>query len=285
MNFLIVGAGYTGLSVLKSLPEGSAAYISRSKKNTLSSIYHIIDLDSCASNSIQISSPYALLYTVPPDPNKQKDDRLTHLLEIISPKPDRIVYLSSTGVYGDQEGCLVSENQLPKPETNRAKKRLQAEIYLENWCNKYKIKLVILRVSGIYGPNRLGLEKLEKEYSIINEDEAKPSNRIHIRDLTNCCIAALTEKNASGIYNISDGDFRSNSWFVKTICKLKGINQPREISHEEALKTWNKSRVSFLTESRRLDTKKLNKELKVKLLYKNPLEGIKASLINQNKDN
>jgi hypothetical protein len=66
---------------------------------------------------------------------------------------------------------------------------------------------------------------------------------------------------------------------------LKGINQPREISHEEALKTWNKSRVSFLTESRRLDTKKLNKELKVKLLYKNPLEGIKASLINQNKDN
>ena len=285
MNFLIVGAGYTGISVIKNLPQGNITYISRSKKKTLNCNYHTIDLDDYASSSIQISSPYALLYTVPPNPNEDEDSRLAHLLEIISSKPDRIVYMSSTGIYGNQKGRLVDENQLPNPRTDRAKKRLQAEIYLENWCIKNKIKLIILRVAGIYGPNRLGLERIKKDNSIIKEEEAKPSNRIHIKDLTNCCIAALIKKNASGIYNISDGDFRSNSWFIKKICELKGINLPLEISHEEALKTWNKSRLSFLNESRRLDTRKLDRELKVKLLYKNPVQGIKASLINDKNNN
>ena len=95
MNFLIVGAGYTGISVIKNLPQGNITYISRSKKKTLNCNYHTIDLDDYASSSIQISSPYALLYTVPPNPNEDEDSRLAHLLEIISSKT---IWSEGTGI-------------------------------------------------------------------------------------------------------------------------------------------------------------------------------------------
>ena len=186
--------------------------------------------------------------------------------------------MSSSGVYGNQDGKLINELTPLNPQTRRAKKRVAAEQLLYNWCSKKNIKLIILRVSGIYGPNRLGLNRINKSSTIINEDEAKSSNRIHVEDLTTCCIAALKNINASGIYNISDGDFRSNSWFIKKLCELKNLPSPREITIKEAMLTWSKKRISFLKESRRLDNRRLRDDLKIKLLYNNAEKGIKASL-------
>jgi len=276
MNFVIVGAGYTGLSVIKKLSNDYTTYITRSFKG-FKCASKIIDLDDNI-NSIDLQGPYNLLYTVPPNPNLEIDNRLPSLLNNISTLPNRFVYISTSGVYGNHYGRLVNELTSPKPQTTRAKKRVVAEQYLNDWCYKKNIELIVLRVSGIYGPQRLGLERINKNLTIINENEAMISNRIHIDDLTTSCIGALKDKKASGIYNISDGDFRSNTWFIKKLCELKGIPSPKEISYEEAIQTWDKKRVSFLKESRRLDNRKLRDDLKIKLLYSNAEKGIKASL-------
>ncbi len=277
MKFVIVGAGYTGLSVIKRLSKNNTMYISRTRNESLSYDCEIIDLDNDI-NPIKIEIPYTLLYTVPPNPRMEIDSRLPSFLKNISPLPKRIVYMSTSGVYGDQDGRLVNELITPEPQTTRAKKRLVAEQFLNHWCSKKDIQLIILRVSGIYGPERLGLDRIDKDLTIINEHETTSSNRIHIDDLTTCCIAALENKNASGIYNISDGNFRSNTWFIKKLCELKNLPPPREISREEALRSWSKKRISFLRESRCLDTRKLHEELEIKLLYADAEIGIKASI-------
>ena len=116
----------------------------------------------------------------------------------------RFVYLSTSGVYGDRSGKLTDELIETNPQTQRAKKRVEAEVFLEKWCDKNNVRLVILRVSGIYGPKRLGINRLNKNFTVISESEAKPGNRIHISDLVSCCINALKKKNLSKIYNISD---------------------------------------------------------------------------------
>ena len=277
MKFVIAGAGYTGLSVIKRLSKENTTYISRTKHDFPDCNCKIIDLDN-EINPIKLETPYVLLYTIPPNPSMDIDIRLSSLLKNISPSPKRIVYMSTSGVYGNQDGKLINELIKPNPKTNRAKKRLAAEQFLYHWCSIKNIELIILRVSGIYGPDRLGLDRIDKDFTIINEHETTSSNRIHIEDLTTCCIAALENINASGIYNISDGDFRSNTWFIKKLCELKNLPPPKEIKREEALSSWSKKRISFLEESRCLDTKKLHKELKIKLLYGNAEKGIKASI-------
>ena len=277
MNFFIAGTGYTGLSVTKELPPERTVCLSRSKNTSVNCQSLSIDLDE-PTNMIEVPKPFSLLYTIPPSSNDDKDLRLIRFLKAITSAPKKIVYISSSGVYGNRQGALTDEFVMPTPKTKRAKKRLQSERFLKDWCDERSIDLIVLRVTGIYGPGRLGLDKIKKGLTIITKDEAKPSNRIHIEDLTSCCLNALTKNNIKGIYNISDGDHRSQSWFVKTICHQMRLNMPTEISKNEAQKTWNKKRLTFLEESRRIDTKKMRKDLLVKLRYPDAEKGIREIL-------
>jgi nucleoside-diphosphate-sugar epimerase len=277
MNFFIAGTGYTGLSVTKELPPERTVCLSRSKNTSINCHSLLIDLDT-PIDKIEIAKPFSILYTIPPNPNEDKDFRLKRFLKAITSVPKRIVYISSSGVYGNRQGALTDEFVTPTPKTKRATKRLQSEKFLKDWCNEKVIELIILRVTGIYGPGRLGVDKIKKGLTIIKRDEAKPSNRIHIEDLTSCCVNALTKSKIKGIYNISDGDHRSQSWFVKTICHQMKLNMPTEISKNEAKKTWNKKRLTFLEESRRIDTKKMRKDLLEKLRYPDAEKGIREIL-------
>ncbi|MEC9415789.1 MAG: NAD-dependent epimerase/dehydratase family protein [Pseudomonadota bacterium] len=277
MNFVIMGAGYTGLSVAKKLPPERTVCISRSKNISINCRSLSIDLDR-STDKIESPELFSVLYTIPPNPNIDKDLRLIKFLKAITTAPKRIVYISSSGVYGDRQGALTDESVKPAPKTKRAIKRLQSEKFLKNWCNERNIELIILRVAGIYGPGRLGVDKIKKGLTVIKKDEEQPSNRIHIEDLTSCCINALTKRKIKGIYNISDGNHKSQSWFVKTICHQMKLNMPTEISRKKAKNTWNQKRLTFLEESRRIDTRKMRKDLLDKLRYPDPEKGIREIL-------
>ena len=88
----------------------------------------------------------------------------------------------------------------------------------------------------------------------------------------------MSGKAPPGIYNVGDGDHRSNYWFRRTVASIAGLSAPPEISLQDARKTWSAKRLSFLNESRRLDTQKLHKELNVELRYADAEDGIRASL-------
>ena len=276
MDTLIVGTGYTGQRVLARLPAGSAVGLSRSPV-TSNQPHFVFDID--ADERLPLTPPdgYAVLYTVPPA-GPERDERLAAFLELLSPPPSRFVYISTTGVYGDCDGRRVTESTPVHPENGRSRARVAAERQLLDWSAGNGCDAVILRAPGIYGPGRLGIDRIRAAEPVIAESEAHPGNRIHVDDLASCCIAALDPGVPAGIYNVGDGDHRSGTAFTRNVADVCGLEMPPEISREEAGKRFSPMRLSFLSESRIVDTARMRDTLGVIPRYADPVDGIRASL-------
>ena len=271
MITLFVGAGYTGTRVLKRLPDALALGRSRSGDERL-------DLDRDERLRITLPEEYAVIYSVPPASDLPGDPRLGRFLAMLPHPPARFVYLSTTGVYGNREGARVDEASKPRPEAARAERRLAAERMLVEWCTGRHTTAVVLRVPGIYGPGRLGTEGIRSAMPVLEEKDANPGNRIHVDDLATCCIAALSPEVRDGVYNVGDGDHRSGTWFTNEVARQAGLLPPPAISLAEAQKTFSPMRLSFLRESRIVDTTKMREVLGVTPKYADAADGIAASL-------
>lgn len=253
---LVVGVGYTGSRLLNVLTRGEG--ISR------------------GHDWSDYGTPEAtpnIVYTAPP-----AEGYLESILEHLDPAPRRFVYISTTGVYGNRDGDLVSELDDPAPESPRAERRVGAELQLESWCIQHAVELVILRVPGIYGPGRLGIDRIREGVPVLAEEDANPGNRIHVDDLVSCCVAALHHSTPAGIYNVGDGDTRSSTWFANEVARQCGLPTPPTVSRAEAEKSFSKKRLSFLRESRRLDLRRMRDILGVIPQYRDASSGIAASL-------
>ena len=119
---------------------------------------------------------------------------------------------------------------------------------------------------------------MRKGEAIVREDEAGISNRIHVDDLVAACIAAITNPEARGVYNITDGTAVSASTFLRTLAELAGLPPPPQVSMVEAQLTFSPERLTFLNESRRVSNERMLKHLGVKLRYPDFVEGIRQSL-------
>ena len=276
MITLFVGAGYTGARVLARLPEAVALGRSRPGDERL-------DLDRDERLRIALPAEYAVIYSVPPASDQPGDPRLGRFLALLPHPPARIVYLSTTGVYGNRDGERVDEGSEPRPESARTERRLAAERLLAEWCTANGTTAVVLRVPGIYGPGRLGTERVREAMPVIRDAEANPGNRIHVDDLATCCIAALSPDVPDGIYNVGDGDHRSGTWFTSEVARQAGLPPPPAISLADAQQTFSPMRLSFLRESRVVDTTKMREVLGVTPRYTNAADGIAASLAEENK--
>jgi len=125
----------------------------------------------------------------------------------------------------------------------------------------------------------LGVENLRAGKEVLHESESDPGNRIHVDDLAACCIAAMTSSKAPGIYNVADGDFRSPTWFAQTVAAMANLEPPAKITRAQAQSSLSATRLSFFSESRKLDTTKMREVLMFSPAYANAEDGIRASLI------
>ena len=271
MITLFVGAGYTGSRVLECLPEALGLGRSRPGDERL-------DLDRDERLRITPPRQYAVIYSVPPAPDQAGDPRLARFLALLPHPPARIIYLSTTGVYGNREGQRVDESSEPHPESAHTERRLAAEQMLAEWCTGSGTTAVVLRVPGIYGPGRLGTNRIRNAMPVIRDEDANPGNRIHVDDLAACCIAALSTDVPDGIYNVGDGDHRSGTWFANEVARQAGLPAPPAISMAEAQETFSPMRLSFLRESRIVDTTRMREVLGVTPKYGDAADGIAASL-------
>jgi nucleoside-diphosphate-sugar epimerase len=269
---LIVGVGYTGRRLLAVLGT-DALGLSRSGGDHGT---HRYDLDADSPEPVVIAKATAIVYTVPPAGDD--DGRLDALLSSLSVPPSRFVYLSTTGVYGDHRGELVDESMPAAPATDRARHRVAAERRLERWAREHDVTLVVLRVPGIYGPGRLGLDRIRERLPVIDDSEAGPGNRIHVDDLVSAIRAALDAGTPAGVYNVGDGDNRSATAFTAEVARQAGLDMPPRISMREARQTFSPMRLSFLKESRRLDLTRMQTVLKPVLRYTDAADGIAAAL-------
>ena len=275
MFTIVAGTGYTGRRVLERLPADQAVGLSRSPVDT-SRTFHEVDFDAITALPIELPDRYAVLYTCPP--GGDADDRLRRFLTLLAPAPTRFVYISTTGVYGDCKGAVVTEESPVNPGNRMSKPRVVAEGLLHSWAAEKGCELVVLRSPGIYGPGRLGVERIREGDAYLDNADANPGNRIHADDLATCCLAAISEDTPSGTYNVGDGDHRTPTWFAEEVARQAGLPEPRKISWAEAEKEFSPMRLAFLSSSRIVDTTRMREVLGVTPRYANPEDGIKASL-------
>lgn len=220
----------------------------------------------------------AIVYLTPPPTVGESDLRLDRFLQVAIVPPKTFVYMSTTGVYGNAGDGLVDESTPVMPLTDRARRRVSAEEMTRVWCHERRVRRVVLRVPGIYGPERLPLERLRKSEPVVRLEDAGIGNRIHVDDLVTACEAAIENQEARGVYNVTDGNSISSTSFIDMVAQLSGLPRPPRVSMEEAQLTFSPERLSFLNESRRVGNERMLKHLGVKLRYADLEAGIRASL-------
>lgn len=282
MNFLILGCGALGKKVAaRALAEGDQVLAVRRNDDSLSGIKSLtIDFDKEPPGYPQVPFADVVFVFFPPPPKGQQDFRSSHAIEMLnqwSHPPRRIVVLSTTAVYGDCNGEWIDENRHPNPQTDRGKRRLDAEQQWSRWATDKDCECVILRVAGIYGPDKLPRARLLRRDPMLSELNAPYSNRIHIDDLATICFAAAS-KGGSDTYNVSDGQPTTMLDYFNNVADCLQLPRPPQISMKDAQQQLTAGMLSYLNESRRLNNKKMLQQLGVRLKYPDLKSGLSVCI-------
>src|SRR5687768_16300227 len=285
-HILIAGCGYVGQRLAARLRDRfeitalvrsneKAAALERQGLKTV-----VIDLDRprLGSSIPERLDQEAIVYLTPPPGAGESDLRLDRFLHLAIVPPKTFVYMSTTGVYGDMDGGFVDESTPVQPRTERARRRVSAEEMTRVWCTERRVRRVVLRVPGIYVSGRLPLDRLQQREPVVCPEDAGISNRIHVDDLVTACELAVVNKEARGVYNVTDGNSISSTAFFDAVARIAGLPCPPRVSMEEAQLTFSPERLSFLNESRRVGNERMLKHLGVRLKYADIDAGIRASL-------
>ena len=282
---LVVGCGYVGRRLARTLgDEGSVTGVVRSEGSAEvlagEGIQPLIaDLDAATPPPLPLAGE-AVFYFAPPPRSGRKDARMARFLGACErdAAPCRIVYISTTGVYGDCGGEWVDETRPVNPAEDRAWRRVDAERRLQRWSEATGSEVVILRVPGIYGPGRLPLARLKKRLPLVRAEEAPWTNRIHVDDLVNVCLAAMACGRPGAIYHAADGHPSTMVDYFNRIADLTGLPRPPQVTLAEAERVLSPGMLAYMRESRRIANRRMRGELGVELRYPTLEEGLLACL-------
>lgn len=261
-------AGMTVRCLVRSA--ASAAQLDQSGLDALAS-----DLDRQPPEPGFLQGHDRIHYLAPTPTSGTTDPRMQRFLAALPPTGrHRLVYISTTGVYGDCGGEWVDEGRQANPQVDRARRRFDAEQQLLGWRAANGGQVIILRVAGIYGPGKLPLERIEKQVPMIAERDAPWTNRIHIDDLVSVCEAAMLQGRDGEIYNVSDGSPGNMRDYFDRVADHFGLPRPPVIGLDEAQASLSPGMLSYLGESRRLDNRKMLRDLGVTLRYPDLVSGL-----------
>jgi nucleoside-diphosphate-sugar epimerase len=188
--------------------------------------------------------------------------------------PQHLVYISTTGVYGDCAGALIDETRALHPQTGRARRRVDAERHLREWGRRSGVRISVLRAPGIYSESRLPLKRLAEGVPALLADEDGYSNHVHAQDLARMAVAALRFGHAGRMYNASDDSVLKMGEYFDLVADHCGLPRPPRLSRAEANTRIAPNMLSFMNESRRLSNRRLKTELRFKLRYPTVRDGI-----------
>jgi nucleoside-diphosphate-sugar epimerase len=219
----------------------------------------------------------AVLHLAPPAGEGDQDTRTANLLAALETRrilPARIVYVSTSGVYGDCGGARVDEARPIAPQTARARRRADAERRLALWCSSRGVCLVVLRVPGIYAADRLPLARLRAATPVLCAADDVYTNHIHADDLAAIAARALEHDAPDGIYNAADdSEIRMADW-LDLVAERHALPKPARLTREQVKACVAPELYSFMSESRRLDNSRLKQRLGVQLTYATVYEGL-----------
>jgi len=191
--------------------------------------------------------------------------------------PQQLVYLSTSGVYGDCGGEAVAETRPPRPRTERARRRADAERQLRTWGRRCGVRAVILRVPGIYAADRLPLARLERGTPALAPEDDAYVNHVHADDLARIVVAALHRGGPGRMYNAADDAPMRMGDYFDLVARHFGLPRPPRVTRLEAGRAVPQNLLSFMQESRRLVNRRLKQELRCALRYPTAEHGIAAA--------
>ncbi|MFL6582553.1 MAG: SDR family oxidoreductase [Burkholderiales bacterium] len=285
-RLLIIGCGEVGLRLAKALKGRWRIYAlthtkARFSELRIAGITPVSgDLDQPDTLTRIGALSQDIVHLAPPPGSGDRDTRTTHLIRALAKGgslPQRFIYISTSGVYGDCAGEVVVETRRAHPVSDRAKRRLDAEKQVRGWGAQSGVQVSILRVPGIYCAGRLPIARLQSGMPAILPERDPYTNHIHADDLANTLLAALIRGRGGRTYNASDDCWIKMGDYFDIVAEQFDLPKPPRVSWEVAQKELPERLLSFMGESRRLANGRLKKELRVRLRYPSAQHGVVAA--------
>jgi nucleoside-diphosphate-sugar epimerase len=224
----------------------------------------------------------AVIHSAPPPAEGQGDPRTTRLLARLQrgkSLPRQLIYISTSGVYGDCDGSRVDETRTVAAKSARAARRVDAERRLRRFGRHLggRCRVCILRAPGIYAGDRLPLDRLRRGLPLMLHAEDSHTNHIHAEDLGRACIAALSHGRSNRVYNINDDSALAMGEWFDLLADRFGLPRSARLPREEVQRRVPAMQWSFMSESRRLDNTRMKRELRLRLHYPTVAAGIAAA--------
>ena len=286
-RLLIVGCGDIGLRVAGLLAHKLSVRALTSQPARLSALRAagitplLGNLDHAPTLRRLAGVAPRVLHLAPPAGQGARDGRTLALLRALRLRaaPAALVYMSTSGVYGDCAGAWVDEVRALAPSTARAHRRVDAEAHVRFLGRALRVRTSVLRVPGIYAPNREGgtpLARLRSGTPVLEAADDVYTNHIHADDLARACVLALWRGKPQRAYNINDDAVLKMGDYFTAAAALYGVPVPPRISRARAALEIAPMQLSFMSESRRMVNTRMKRELGLRLQFPHVLGGLAA---------
>ncbi len=271
-RLLILGCGDVGMRLLPLLRERFRVFALTSQPSRCADLRAagavpiVADLDHPDSLPRLARLARVIVHLAPPQSSGDQDCRTRRLCAIL-PEGVQLVYVSTSGVYGDCGGAAIDETRPVKPRNPRAVRRVDAEQVLRAWARRTHSRVTILRVPGIYAADRLPLERLKKSSPALLAEEDVYTNHIHADDLARIIVRALMRGLPGRVYHaVDDSDMKMAEYF-DAVADAHGMPRPPRLPRALLEQEVSPMLLSFMSESRRLSNRRIKEELGVRLQY------------------
>jgi len=284
-RLLVLGCGDVGMRLLPLLTRRFRVFALTSRRQRCAelraagAIPIVADLD-CPLTLARLGRLANRIVHLAPPQSAGAIDRRTRNLCAILPERSHLVYISTSGVYGDCGGACFDETRPLHPESARAQRRVDAERVLRAWARRRNASLAILRVPGIYAGERLPLERLRRQVPVLARADDVYSNHIHADDLARLIVLALVRGRPNRVYHaVDDSDMRMGEYF-DLVAAAHGLPAPPRLPREQLRQALSPLQYSFMRESRRLSNRRMKDELGMRLRYPSVADGLERFRFN-----
>ncbi len=286
-SLLIIGCGDVGLRVVKLLRKRWRLIALTSNPERVVALREagavplVGNLDEPSTLARLAGLADAVLHLAPPPNQGEHDPRTLNLLRALARqgRVRRIVYGSTSGVYGDCGGALIDETRRVNPASARGRRRVDAESRLRWYGRAFGACVTLLRIPGIYALDREGGDprvRVARGTPVLAAADDVYTNHIHADDLARACVAALHRGAPQRVLHVCDETELKMGDYFNLVADMHGLARPARITRDEAAMQMSPMQLSFMNESRRLSSARLRRELRLKLLYPSVVEGLKA---------